>query len=332
MTKISLIGASGFVGTRLIELLKQQDNHTLLNVDKNQSRFYPEITAIADTRDKEKLKSLLQGQDLVVLLAAEHRDDVSPTSLYYDVNVEGTRNVLEAMETCGVKRIIFTSSVAVYGLNKTNPNEAHPADPFNHYGKSKWQAEEVLREWYHRDPQNRNLNILRPTVIFGERNRGNVYNLLKQISSGKFLMVGKGDNVKSMAYVGNVVAFIHFLIREKTAGYQVFNYVDKPDFTTNELVKHVGKVLQKHIPTVHIPYWLGMLGGYCFDVQAFVTRKKLPVSAVRVKKFCATTKFDAQAAHNSGFQAPHSLGEGLARTLKYEFLHPQPDNITFVSE
>jgi nucleoside-diphosphate-sugar epimerase len=330
--KISLIGASGFVGTRLVELLKQQDNHVLHNIDKSQSRFYPEITAIADVRDKEKLKSLLSGQDVVVLLAAEHRDDVSPVSLYYDVNVEGTRNVLEAMDTCGVKRIIFTSSVAVYGLNKNNPNETHPADPFNHYGKSKWQAEEVLRDWHHKDPQNRNLNILRPTVIFGERNRGNVYNLLKQISSGKFLMVGKGNNEKSMAYVGNVVAFIHFLIHEKTTGCQVFNYVDKPDFTTNELVKHVSKVLQKHIPTVHIPYWLGMLGGYCFDVLTLITRKKFPISAVRVKKFCATTKFDAQAAHSSGFQAPYSLGEGLERTLKYEFLHPQPDNITFVSE
>ena len=52
------------------------------------------------------------------------------------------------------------------------------------------------------------INILRPTVIFGERNRGNVYNLLRQISSGKFLMVGKGENKKSMAYVGNIVAFI----------------------------------------------------------------------------------------------------------------------------
>jgi hypothetical protein len=47
---------------------------------------------------------------------------------------------------------------------------------------------------------------------------------------------------------------------------------------------------------------------------------------------CFTTKFDAQSAHSSGFQASYSLGEGLTRTLKYEFLHPQPDNITFMSE
>jgi hypothetical protein len=60
--------------------------------------------------------------------------------------------------------------------------------------------------------------------------------------------------------------------------------------------------------------------------------KKFPINSVRVKKFYATTKFDAQAAHTSGFQASYTLGEGLARTLKYEFLHPQPDNITFASE
>jgi nucleoside-diphosphate-sugar epimerase len=75
----------------------RQGNYTLLNIDKNQSRFCPEITTIADVRDKENLKSLLQGQDVAVLLAAEHRDDVSPTSLYYDVNVEGTRNVLDCI-------------------------------------------------------------------------------------------------------------------------------------------------------------------------------------------------------------------------------------------
>ena len=146
--KITIIGASGFVGTRLINLLKDCISFNIKNIDKQQSHFHPEITTIANVLDKNKLTELLVGTDLVVLLAAEHRDDVSPISLYYDVNVGGLRNTLEAMETNGIKRIVFTSSVAVYGLNKKNPNEDHPADPFNHYGKSKWQAELVLQEWY----------------------------------------------------------------------------------------------------------------------------------------------------------------------------------------
>ena len=328
--KITLIGASGFVGTRLIELLKQ-NNYFLQNVDKKQSRFHSEITVIADVLDKNNLVTLLDNTDVVILLAAEHRDDVTPTSLYYDVNVGGMRNTLEAMEANGVKRIIFTISVAVYGLNKNNPTETYPADPFNHYGKSKWEAEKVLQEWYKVHPD-WNINVIRPTVIFGERNRGNVYNLLKQISSGRFLMVGKGNNKKSMAYVGNIVAFIKFLIENKTTGYEVYNYIDKPDFTMNELVDHVSKVLNKHIPSVHYPLWLGMLGGFCFDVLAFITRRKLTISSVRVKKFCATTQFDATKVQNTDFRAPYTLAEGLARTLEFEFIHNASNGITFISE
>ncbi len=329
---ITLIGGSGFVGTRLLGLLGEQpEKYTLRNIDKRQSHFFPHVTQLADVRDAEALREKIAGSDVVVLLAAEHRDDVSPVSLYYDVNVGGMKNVLEAMLATGVRRLVFTSSVAVYGLNKENPDETHPADPFNHYGKSKWQAEEVLQQWHAEHPDF-NIGILRPTVIFGERNRGNVFNLLRQISSGRFLMIRGGRNRKSMAYVGNIVSFIRFLIDEKTEGYNVYNYVDKPDFTMNELVFHVSEVLGKHIPTTHVPYWLGMLGGKCFDLLAAITRKKLTISSVRVKKFCATTQFDARKAHASGFSAPYTLGQGLERTLRFEFIEPPKDDITFKSE
>ena len=260
--KVVMIGASGFVGTRLIDLLKTDNNYELKNVDLLPSHFFNDVTVIGDVRKQEDMDKELSGADVVVLLAAQHRDDVSPVSLYYDTNVGGMEVTLKAMEKNGAKRLIFFSSVAVYGLNKENPSEDHPKDPFNHYGKSKWQAEQVLQEW-HSSHSDWNINIIRPTVIFGERNRGNVYNLLSQISSGRFLMVGKGTNKKSMAYVGNVVAFVKFLIEEKKSGYNVYNYIDKPDFDMNELIALVEKVLNKHIPSIHFPYWMGMMGGYC---------------------------------------------------------------------
>ncbi len=328
--RIAVVGGSGFVGTRLIELIK--GSHAITNIDKQKSSFFQNITHIADVRDVEAMKRELNGFDLVVLLAAEHRDDVTPVSLYYDVNVDGMKNVLAAMDYNGIKRIVFTSSVAIYGLNKNNPNEEHPADPFNHYGKTKWEAEKLLQAWAKKNPDV-NVNILRPTVIFGERNRGNVYNLLKQISSGRFLMVGKGENVKSMCYVGNIVEFIKFLIENKKDGYNVFNYIDKPDMNMNQLVELVGETLEKHIPKTHFPYWLGMAGGYCFDFLAFILRKKLTVSSVRVKKFCAVTQFDSSKAMNSGFVPPYTIQEGLARTIKYEFTdNCNRDEVIFESE
>lgn len=331
--KITFIGGSGFVGTRLIDILKEDKtrNYQLRNIDLLNSHFHPEITEIGDVRDQQCMDEKLNDADCVVLLAAKHRDDVHPTSLYYETNVGGMEKTLKAMEKNGVKRLVFYSSVAVYGLNKHNPDENHPADPFNHYGKSKWQAEEVLQEWY-KTHSDWNINIVRPTVIFGERNRGNVYNLLKQISTGRFLMVGKGDNKKSMAYVGNIVAFTKFFIDNKTEGYNVYNYIDKPDLSMNELVGQVSKVLNKHIPKIHFPLWLGMMGGYCFDLMAKISGKKLTISSVRVKKFCATTQFDATKVQKSGFKAPFTLAEGLKRTLEFEFIHDAAGDITFKTE
>ncbi|MCI0920771.1 NAD-dependent epimerase/dehydratase family protein [Sphingobacterium rhinopitheci] len=315
---IAIIGGSGFVGTKLIDVLSASGIFDLKNIDKNNSTVYPNITVIGDVLDQDKLSFELNGVDVVVLLAAEHRDDVSPISLYYDVNVQGLKNTLQAMKEKNVQRLVFTSSVAIYGLDKDNPDENFPADPFNHYGKSKWQAEQVLQDWHKLNPD-LNVNIVRPTVIFGEGNRGNVFNLLSQIASGKFLMIGSGENQKSMSYIQNIVAFIEFLILEKKDGYNIYNYVDKPDFNTKDLVYHTGKILGKNIPSVKIPYWLGMLAGYGFDVLAFVTGKKLNVSSVRVKKFCAVTKYDSTKAMSSGFVPPFTMEEGLRRMLNAEF-------------
>ena len=323
-----VIGGSGFIGSRL---LSQIDRESFINLDKNKSLSYNEITTIGNITSLNEIESSFANVDAVILLAAEHRDDVLPTSLYYDVNVQGTKNVLESMDKAGVKNLIFTSSVAIYGLNKENPDEIHLKDPFNHYGKSKWQAEKVIKEWYENDPKGKSITIIRPTVIFGERNRGNVFNLLKQISSKKFVMIGNGQNKKSMAYVGNVVALIKDRLDKVESGCHIFNYADKPDFSMTELVSVIENKMNISVPKLKIPYWIGMLGGYGFDLLNLITRKKISISSVRVKKFCATTQFNATKVH-SCFNAPYNLKEALDLTLEHEFLNPKEDEILFYSE
>ena len=325
---IKIIGGSGFVGSRLINLLGPTNCR---NLDKNQSLLYPKITSIGDIRNIDEI-IIDKDCSFVVLLAAEHRDDISPSQLYYDVNVKGTENVLKAMDIAGVKNLIFTSSVAIYGLNKNNPNENHEPDPFNHYGKSKFKAEQAIKKWYNNDPSSKSVTIIRPTVIFGERNRGNVFNLLKQISSGKFMIIGEGVNKKSMAYVGNIVAFIKYILHNSNTGYHVFNYSDKPDYSMKELVSIIENKMNISISKLKIPYWIGMLAGYGFDLAVLITRKNLSISSVRIKKFCATTQFDASNAH-SIFSAPFSLEEGLDKTLEYDFINSKDnDDVVFFSE
>lgn len=96
---VTMIGASGFVGTRLINLLdKENQQYKIRNIDLVQSHFYSNYTEIGDVRVQEQMDEQLKYSDIVILLAAQHRDDVTPISLYYDTNVEGMKVTLNAME------------------------------------------------------------------------------------------------------------------------------------------------------------------------------------------------------------------------------------------
>ncbi len=109
---ILLIGGSGFIGSNLIRILGKENCY---NLDKVPSPLYNEITFLHDIRVPLQLDFKKKIQ-CAILLAAEHKDDVSPSDLYYDVNVQGTLNVLEKLDELGIVNLIFTSTVAIYGL------------------------------------------------------------------------------------------------------------------------------------------------------------------------------------------------------------------------
>jgi len=323
---ISIVGGSGFIGTRLSKRLISSGKDIVI-IDKKSSGTFPDLWKYSDVREFDVLSKAIQG-DVIINLAAEHRDDVTPLSLYDEVNVEGAKRVCEVAEEKGINRIIFTSSVAVYGFAPIGTDESGDINYFNDYGRTKYLAEQVYKEWQKKDSENRTLVIVRPTVVFGEQNRGNVYNLLKQIASGKFMMVGSGKNVKSMAYVENVAAFLEYSLDFKS-GIHVYNYIDKPDFTMNTLVKKVFKALGKEEKVgIRIPYSIGYGMGKILDLGAKISGKKLPISSIRVKKFCSNTSFNTSIV-KSGFEAPVSIEEGLSQTIKYEFVDRKKGEVFF---
>jgi len=315
---ILVTGGSGFIGTNLVtDLLKE--GHKVAIYDKQKSETYPDLCIVADVRDKEQLTRSMHDVNAVYHLAAEHRDDVQPTSLYYEVNVGSAENIVYALKKNNVNRLIFTSTVAVYGLNSGSPNEDSPIKPFNDYGKSKYKAETIFSNWADSDLTHCLITV-RPTVIFGEKNRGNVYNLLNQLSSGKFIKVGKGINRKSMAYVLNLTSFLTTLLKSDP-GQFVYNYADKPDLCMNELIDIFHNTIGKNPKNnFQIPYALGLMGGYGYDILAKVTGKPYSISSIRIKKFCADTVINTNKLQNTGFVPSYTLDEGLSRMIKSEFL------------
>ena len=316
---VAVIGGSGFLGTRLVKRLITSGNIVRI-IDKRKSAAFPDLWLRCDIRNKpsekkefpesitdsitapgkheEALKCMtmhslleaLKGSDVVINLAAEHRDDVTPKSLYDEVNVYGSENVCKACTELGIHKIIFTSSVAVYGFAPEGTDERGEINYFNDYGRTKYLAEEKYREWLKLDLSN-NAIIIRPTVIFGEQNRGNVYNLLSHIEKGNFPMVGKGTNKKSINYVENIAAFIEYEVyHDSEEGEHLYNYCDEPVYDMNHLVLDVYRCLGKNKTKLfHFPYWIAYLGGLIFDFLGFITKRKFSISAIRIKKFTQNT-------------------------------------------
>ena len=314
MAKIAIVGGSGFLGTRLAAKLRSS-GHIVTVVDLVPPRQPDLAFRSADVRQRDTLMQALAGVEIVYNLAAVHRDDVKPASLYDEVNVDGAVNLCSVCGDHRIRQIIFTSSVAVYGQIAADASEEQVPAPDTPYGRSKLRAEVVHHEWQAEDPDRRAIVIVRPTAIFGEGSRGNIDLLLRQVAAGRFLMVGQGRNRKSMAYVGNVSEFLTHVLRFRS-GTRVFNYADKPDLTTAELLTNIRLALGRPANApVRIPYSLGLLGGLACDIVSSVTGRRLPISAFRIRKFCSTTTYSSNRLLATGFKAPVTLGEAIERTI-----------------
>ena len=317
MARVTIVGGAGFIGTRLTESLLRA-GHTVRIVDCITGRDSAVEYRQADVRDRDSLQAALSASDVVYNLAAVHRDDVRPVTRYHDVNVTGAANVCTACTVLEISHLVFASSVAVYGNAPPDSDEEHTPVPVNPYGQSKLLAERVQREWQAQQPASRSLVIVRPTVVFGEGNRGNVYRLLRLIAARRFAMIGDGTNRKSMAYVGNLSAFLTNAL-DRPPGVHVFNYVDKPDLSMQALAEIVSEALgQRALTRLRIPYPLGYVAGVACDVVASMTSSNLPISADRVRKFRATTTYSADRLHATGFHAPFPPREALIRTIRHE--------------
>ena len=323
---ISIVGGAGFLGTKLSSILSIANvKHKTFDIsfDESSSNFI----------DVENIDSLekLKNSSVIINLAAVHRDDIKPISRYDDVNIGGAKNICSCASKYDINTIIFTSSVAIYGFAPKNTGEDGNPNYFNDYGRTKYQAELIYKKWQSENPKERTLVIIRPTVIFGEGNRGNVYNLLNQIYRKRFVMIGKGDNVKSMAYVDNVASFIKYSLN-KNSGTYIYNYIDKPDLDMNSLVKLIRKNLfQKDNVGLRLPRFLGLIVGYFADLISFISRISLPISSIRVKKFLSNSMFSSKISETD-FEPPFNLTDGLINTIKYEFIEDNKNNKKFYSE
>ena len=315
---IGIIGGSGFIGTRLVNRMLEAGERVKI-IDKNKSEKHSQLWTFGDVRDVDSLTKALQGVDSIINLAAEHKDNVRPFELYYDTNVQGAINICEVADKLEIKKLVFTSSVAVYGFTTQETDETGELEPFNEYGRTKMLAEAEYKKWYEADAESKTLVFIRPTVVFGEGNRqGNVYTLMQQTRKNSFI-IGSGKNIKSMAYVENVAAFIQYCIQEFASGFHLFNYIDKPDYNMIDLMKLLKRLQNNNSKLIRVPYFIGYAAGTVFDFLSKITKREYAISRIRIKKFCSSSHFTSKNIRKTDFEAPVSIEEGLRKTIEYEF-------------
>ena len=309
--KIFITGGSGFIGYYLQQYIdKETTIYGLVEPEFTHSASYVK----GDVRDREALTKALHGHDIIFHLAAKHYDFGISRSEYMNTNEGGAKALVQAAEETEVRRLVFFSSVAVYGDRDEPTTEETPLEPTNPYGESKLAAERVFLNWANKR-LDRCLIIIRPTVVFGPRNRANMYNLIDQIAKGRYINIGNGSNIKSVAYVGNLVEASLFLVNKLSNGVHIYNYADSPHLTTGEITRIIFDALGKRPPRLKIPLSLALLIGQPFDWAIRLTGKNLPISTARIKKFCTSTHHKADKILKEGFRPQFTIEEGLHKMV-----------------
>ena len=309
---IVLIGGSGFIGSYLATKFQQHKiSFKILDIKINPK--FADLTKKVDITDKSTLIEHIPMNATIINLAAAHRDDEKIED-YYLVNVQGAKNICDVAKIKNSKKIIFFSSVAVYGKAKLFADELTSSNPCNYYGKSKKAAEDIYINWMNILKDNQ-LTIIRPTVVFGKFNRGNMYNLISQIYNGPFFMVGDGKNIKSLAYVENLVGFTLYLL-SCNKKYSLHNYVDEPQITLKELVVFIREQFGIKTKLISIPHIVAFLVASIFDFFSIIHNRKFRISKIRVQKFLINSSY---AANLLGYRPKYTLKEALKKTILEEF-------------
>jgi len=314
-------GGFGFIREFLRRRLSEKGWSVRVLDDANCAAKTPKETGsefeyvVGDICDYDTVLEALKGVGVVVHLAAKHRFFGISEEEFYHVNVNGTRTILEAMRKAEIGGIIFYSSVAVYGSQSLPTDEETIPEPDTPYGTTKLEAEKLIREWTAEQPGRKAL-IIRPTVVFGPRNKGNMYRLIRQIDRRLFVPIGDGTNIKSVAYVENLADATMFLMEKGLRSVKTYSYADEPHMSFRSIVNCIYALFGRSAPIISLPVGPILAVLKPIDFAAGAVGVDFPVM-LAIGKMNKSTHYTAGKIRHAGFKQKHSIEEGLAQMVEW---------------
>ncbi len=319
--KILVTGGTGFTGKALVKRLLNE-GHQVVALDYKEGLKTQELrdwgaeVIIGSVVDKEIVEKAMEGVDIVHHLAAAFRELNVPNNYYDEVNVGGTKNVLESAFKHKVKKFIYCSTCGVHG-NIDNPpgGEDAPIQPADYYQRTKYEAEPIVNDY---NKKGLKTVILRPAAIYGPGDPERFYMIFKKVAKGSFPMFGNGKTYYHPLYIDNLVdAFLLAMEGDKGVG-EAYLIADEEYLEIENIVKKVGKALNVDVKIKHYPVLPVVAVGHIVEKACKPFKIAPPIFPRRVDWYRQNRAFKIdKAKRDLGYKPKVGIDEGLRRTAEW---------------
>jgi len=319
--KILVTGGTGFTGKALVQRLLGA-GHRVIALDYKEGHKTRELrecgaeVVIGSVTDAGVVERCMEGIEVVHHLAAAFREMNVPESHYFEVNVEGTRNVLEAALAKGVKKFIYCSTCGVHG-NVDHPpaGEDAPIQPADYYQRTKYEAEPIVQEFSRRGMET---VILRPAAIYGPGDPERFFLIFKRVATGTFPMFGSGKTLYHPVYIDNLVdSFLQAMEPGRGDG-KAYLIADEEYVEIEDLVKRIAQALGVTVKIPHYPVLPLVVTGHVFEAICKPFKITPPIFPRRVDWYRQNRAFKIEkAVRDLGYRPRIGLDEGLKLTADW---------------
>lgn len=317
--KILVTGGTGFTGKALVRRLLD-DGHEVIALDYQEGLKTEELRSwgakvvIGTVTDREVVKEVMQGVEIVHHLAAAFRELNVPDTYYREVNVEGTRIVLEEAYKQSVKKFIYMSTCGVHGNIDSPPGgEDAPIQPADYYQQTKYEAEPIVQDYF----ENKGMKtvILRPAAIYGPGDPERFQMIFKRVNKGLFPMFGSGKTFYHPLYIDNLVDACILSMEEGKGEGQAYLIADEDYIEIKELVKKTAIALGVKTKIPHFPIWPVIIAGHICEKICKPFNITPIIFPRRVDWYRQNRAFNIEKAKlELGYKPAVDIDEGLKRT------------------
>ena len=323
-SKFALVtGATGAVGPRVVDGLHHAGWHIrALSVDDPKTGLFPESVAIitGDVNDQTTVQSAMQGVDAVVHMAALLHLVNPPPALrekYERVNIGGTETVVRAAIKLGVKRVVFFSTIAVYGPSDGLVlNESSPTRPDTFYAQTKRAAEEIVLNA--EGPAGQSLGtVLRLGAVYGSRIKGNYKRLAQSLARHRFIPLGNGQNRRTLVYDKDVSKATVVALEHPEAGGKIYNVSDGEFHSLNDIISIICKALGRKPPFLSLPILpVQIVAGIVGKITKIIGLPS-PISLAIIDKYLEDIAVDSRRIQTElGFLPQYDFATGWEETVE----------------